>query len=511
MSNRGKQQKQLYVCTYCKQGFFYSEVEGKSKICRNCLQNTLKLQKRRTILVCPTCHRYYDSSDIINLDIPREKRPVFELGKLLCSKDKTPLLIRELKEDIQQLNQQLYGKFKHEKESEISAERQFLEKLKQLRSEEDVERDKESVKPVAPIEEGVPAPSEYFSRKSTWPSGEKLNTPHADEFWKYYFIDRQIYDPSNYLGDEKKVLKIKGLLDEINLYLFNPDKLNPGLPVVDHLENGKIFYVGDTHGSIFDLDQCIKFFVSEIEQSLKEGYHVLIVFLGDYVDRHEMDIHNLLYLFSFALQFPQNVRLLRGNHEEVTINMQYGFWSNINRYLPNSYLFNDFEYTFINLPLIHVVRTPEKAVMALHGGIPFYPKEYEIIPKIPRIVDGTVLLKPSFSTVEEMDVLSKQILWGDPEEELPPNVYYLPSRRGVGYSFGKEIFMKFLDINNIDRVVRSHEVFIDGHKEYFDDKMFSIFSSSSYGKRDIDAKILEIDLRRPWVQNWKLYTILTDL
>ncbi|RLI65753.1 MAG: hypothetical protein DRO88_03655 [Promethearchaeia archaeon] len=471
----------------------------------------MKIQEKRTIMVCPTCHRYYDSLDIANLEIPREKRPLFELGKLICNRDKTPLQIRNLTEDITELSEEIFSRFKTEKESEISTEREFLEKLQKLRAEEKAMQEAEDLQSVAPIDSLKTVPSDYFTRKTTWPCGEKLETPHADEFWKYYFIDRQIYDPTSYLGDDKKVSKIKGLLEEINLYLLNPDILNPGLPVIDHLENGKVFYVGDTHGSIFDLDQCIKFFVKEIELSLKEDYHVLVVFLGDYVDRHEMDIHNLLYLFSFALQFPQNIRLLRGNHEEVTINMQYGFWANINKYLPNSYLFNDFEYTFINLPLGHITQTPEKSILALHGGIPFYPEDYEVMPKIPKISDGSVVLSPSFSTVEEMDLLSKQILWGDPEEKMPPGEYYLPSRRGVGYSFGKEIFEKFLEINNVDRVIRSHEVFLDGHKEYFQDRMFSIFSSSSYGKRDIDAKILEIDLRKSWVENWKHYTILTDL
>lgn len=511
--NKGKENKQLYICWNCRQGFYYTKLEGDSGVCRNCLHQSLQVQDKRVIMVCPTCHRYFDSSDIINLEIPREKRPNFELGRLICSRDKTPLQIRNLKEDLSELSDELFNRFKSEKESEISTEREFLEKLQKLReeTEKEIAQEAEDLQPVAPEEPEYKVSQEYFARKSTWPSGEKIDTPHADEFWKYYFIDRQIYDPTSFLGDDKRVLKIKGLLDEINLYLLNPDKLNPGLPVIDHLENGKVFYVGDLHGSIFDLDQCIKFFVKEIEQSLKEGYHVLIVFLGDYVDRHEMDIHNLLYLFSFALQFPQNVRLLRGNHEEVTINMQYGFWANINKYLPNSYLFNDFEYTFINLPLIHITKTPEKRIIALHGGIPFYPKDYEEMPEVPRIIDGSVVLSPNYSTVEEMDILSKQILWGDPEEQMPPGEFYLPSRRGVGYSFGKEIFESFLETNQANRIIRSHEVFLDGHKEYFQERMFSIFSCSSYGKRDIDAKILEMDLRRPWVQNWKHYTILTDL
>ncbi|MHA1520028.1 MAG: metallophosphoesterase [Promethearchaeota archaeon] len=511
MSGKSIHDKKLYVCRNCKQGFLYTETEAQNKLCRNCLTQTLVLQRRRIIFVCPTCNRHYDSNNIINLDIPKDKRPLFHLGTLICNKDEKPVIIRSLNEDISQLTKNIYGKFVQDKETDISDERVFLEKLQQLRAEDVHEDVDDSLKPDSQMEEIVAPGPDYFNRKSTWWYGEKFQTPHANEFWRHYFIERKIYDPTDYLGNGKRVLKIKELLDEVNLYLLNPDKINPGYPVIDHLDNGKIYYVGDTHGSIYDLDQCIKFFVGEIEKALKNDYPVLIIFMGDYVDRHEMDIHNLLYIFSFALQFPQHVRLLRGNHEEVTINMQYGFWANINKFLPNSYLFNDFEYTFMNLPLSHVAHTSKGTVMALHGGIPFYPENYEKIPKIPRIVDGSVVLKPSYSTVDEMDVLSRQILWGDPESRMPPNMYYLPSRRGVGYSFGKEIFEEFLKVNEVQRVIRSHEVFLEGNKEYFDNRLFSIFSSSNYGSREIAAKILEIDLSKEWESNWRHYTILDEL
>lgn len=511
MNTRGTYQKSLYVCLTCKQGFLYTEHEAEGKVCRNCLNLTLQKQTRRTIFVCSTCNRHYDSLIITDLDFPKEKRPIFKNGTLVCNRDSTPLVIRTFSDDISQMTKQIYGKFIKAKENDIIQERKFLEKLQELRSETSTSEKPDKITSVSPLEVSPAESLAYFERKSTWPYGEKFETPHADEFWKYYYIDRQIYDPANYLGDDKKVLKIKELLDEVNLYLLNPDKLNPAYPVIDHIENGKIYYVGDSHGSIYDIDQCIKFFVKEIEKSLKNDYHVLIIFGGDYVDRHEMDIHNMLYIFSFALQFPQNVRLMRGNHEEVTINMQYGFWANINKYLPNSYLFNDFEYTFMNLPLVHVTKTPHGNMMYVHGGVPFYPEDYEILPEVPRIVDGTVKLSPNYSTVEEMDLVSKQILWGDPEENMPPHLFYLPSRRGVGYSFGKEIFEKFSEVNDVDRIIRSHEVFLEGHKEYFDDRLFSIFSSSSYGDRDIEAKILEIDLAKPWEENWRLYTILDEL
>ena len=91
MSGKGIINKKLYVCRNCKRGVLYSEAEAQNKLCRNCLTQTLVLQRRRTIFVCSTCNRHYDSSNIINLDIPKDKRPTFYLGTLICNKDETPL------------------------------------------------------------------------------------------------------------------------------------------------------------------------------------------------------------------------------------------------------------------------------------------------------------------------------------------------------------------------------------------------------------------------------------
>jgi hypothetical protein len=192
--------------------------------------------------------------------------------------------------------------------------------------------------------------------------------------------------------------------------------------------------------------------------------------------------------------------------------MQYGLWNNINVYLPNSGLFNDIEYTFMKLPLVHMVRIngkdqPERCLMAVHGGIPFYPRDFSQMPQIPKLFDGGIILDSQYSTVDEMDVLSKQILWSDPVEELPPNTYFLPSRRGIGYEFGEAVFSQWMAENQVDRAVRSHEVFLTGHHEYFHNRFFSIFSASNYGSQEIDAVILEFDLEKPWDQNWNFLKV----
>ncbi|OHT00562.1 hypothetical protein TRFO_07886 [Tritrichomonas foetus] len=93
-------------------------------------------------------------------------------------------------------------------------------------------------------------------------------------------------------------------------------KKNPQ-PVVDVKSPCKI--IGDLHGNFHDL---LRIFAQS-----GEYYNETFIFLGDYVDRGCYSLETLMLLFAFKLQFPNNVILLRGNHEFESINRIYGFYS----------------------------------------------------------------------------------------------------------------------------------------------------------------------------------------
>ena len=48
-----------------------------------------------------------------------------------------------------------------------------------------------------------------------------------------------------------------------------------------------------------------------------------------------------------------------------------------------------------------------------------------------------------------------ELLWSDPQ----PMMGRSPSKRGVGCQFGPDVTKNFLEHNNLDYIVRSHEVF----------------------------------------------------
>lgn len=49
--------------------------------------------------------------------------------------------------------------------------------------------------------------------------------------------------------------------------------------------------------------------------------------LGDYVDRGDYSLEVTCLLFVLKVLHPQEVMLLRGNHEAPTINRSYGFYN----------------------------------------------------------------------------------------------------------------------------------------------------------------------------------------
>lgn len=89
------------------------------------------------------------------------------------------------------------------------------------------------------------------------------------------------------------------------------------------------------------------------------------LFLGDYVDRGIYGVECMLLLMAIKLNYPQNVILLRGNHESRNMTENFTFRAEcIQRYDMDTY--NLFMELFDSMPLACIV---DGKYLGMHGGI----------------------------------------------------------------------------------------------------------------------------------------------
>ena len=129
---------------------------------------------------------------------------------------------------------------------------------------------------------------------------------------------------------------------------------------------------GDTHGQFYDLLKIFE--VCGFPPNKR------YLFLGDYVDRADQSIETICLLLCYKIKFPTDFYLLRGNHEDSSINRIYGFYDECKRrYTPR--LWKTFAGVFNCMPVAALV---EQQILCMHGGIS--PELYDLqqINKIER-------------------------------------------------------------------------------------------------------------------------------
>lgn len=83
------------------------------------------------------------------------------------------------------------------------------------------------------------------------------------------------------------------------------------------------------------------------------------------------------------------------------------------------------------------------------------------------------------------------LVWSDPSDDTDE---WAPNPRGAGVIFGNKLVDKFLRNNNVDLVVRAHQLVNEGYKMHFNDKLITIWSAPNYCYRcGNEAAILQLD------------------
>lgn len=143
------------------------------------------------------------------------------------------------------------------------------------------------------------------------------------------------------------------------------------------------------------------------------------------------------------------------------MNQMYGFEGEVKaKYTPK--MAELFTEVFNWVPLAHLINNK---VLVMHGGL---------------FSDDSVTLEDIRKTDRNRqppeEGIMCELLWSDPQ----PQNGRSPSKRGVGIHFGPDVTRHFLERNELDYIIRSHEVKADGYEVAHEGRCITVFSAPNY-------------------------------
>ncbi|XP_078174646.1 serine/threonine-protein phosphatase PP1-like [Carex rostrata] len=242
------------------------------------------------------------------------------------------------------------------------------------------------------------------------------------------------------------------------IFLHQPNLLELDVPI-------KI--CGDIHGQYSDLLKLFQF------GGLPPQSNYL--FLGDYVDRGKQSLETICLLLAYKIKYPNNIFLLRGNHECASINRIYGFYDECKRRY-SVRIWKTFTDCFNCLPVAALV---DERILCMHGGLS---------PDLCDLNQIRRLVRPS--DVPDKGLLC-DLLWSDPCGGLRG---WGPNDRGVSYTFGADVVTNFLKKLDLDLICRAHQVVEDGYEFFANRQLVTVFSAPNYcGEFDNAGAMMSVD------------------
>ena len=253
--------------------------------------------------------------------------------------------------------------------------------------------------------------------------------------------------------------EIKFLIDK-SLQIIKEQKMLVELEAPLHV-------CGDIHGQYYDLLRIFE------HCGYPGDYNYL--FLGDYVDRGKQSLETVCLLLCYKIKYPTKVTLLRGNHESSVTNRIYGFYDECKRRY-NVRIWRSFTDLFNFLPVAAII---DEKILCMHGGLSPELKNLQNIENISRPTD-----------IPDSGLLC-DLLWSDPDKEV---LEYDENDRGVSVIFGEKVVEDFNKKNDLDLIIRAHQVVDEGYEFFAKRQLITIFSAPNYcGEFDNSAGIMIID------------------
>ncbi|GER32980.1 serine/threonine-protein phosphatase [Striga asiatica] len=246
------------------------------------------------------------------------------------------------------------------------------------------------------------------------------------------------------------------------IFMHEPTVLQLKAPV-------KVF--GDLHGQFGDLMRLFDEY--GFPSTAGDITYIDYLFLGDYVDRGQHSLETITLLLALKasshIEYPENVHLIRGNHEAADINALFGFRIEcIERMGENDgiWAWTRFNQLFNYLPLAALI---EKKIICMHGGIGRSINSVEQIEKLERPI-----------TMDAGSIVLMDLLWSDPTEN--DSIEGLrPNARGPGLvTFGPDRVTDFCKRNKLQLIIRAHECVMDGFERFAQGQLITLFSATNY-------------------------------
>jgi diadenosine tetraphosphatase ApaH/serine/threonine PP2A family protein phosphatase len=232
---------------------------------------------------------------------------------------------------------------------------------------------------------------------------------------------------------------------------------------------------GDIHGQLLDL---LEFFNAFSWPDKRRGdiFSMNYVFLGDFVDRGNFSCDVICLLFSLKILYPTKVFLVRGNHEDRLMNINYGFQADcIRKFAADGEdLWERCNDVFEFLPIAALV---EGAILCIHGGIGDSISLLDDLRGIPKPIQVPGDIN-EHTTRRDRVILDA--LWSDPTDNDSVLGVHCSPRGKNTCRFGPDRVQDFNLRNGLKLLIRAHECVQHGYEYFAHGQLLTVFSATNY-------------------------------
>ena len=226
-----------------------------------------------------------------------------------------------------------------------------------------------------------------------------------------------------------------------------------------------IYVVGDLHGQYYDLMRIFR----KLGFPSEHKY----LFLGDYVDRGPQSVETMALLLTYKALFPENVFLLRGNHEERDVCRSFGLQKEMENRFKFRLAYHNFLTVFDQMPLAAIL---DNTIFCVHGGLSreFFATEVQDLRRKFNSISRPIEL--------HIQTLPFDILWSDPMDSKgeSPVGWEVGTRGPFTFEFGHDVTNAFLEKFHLTSIIRAHQWKMPGFQAQNHEKIWTVFSAPNY-------------------------------